>query len=218
MTKILVICAHPDDESLGLGGTIIKHTQKGDDVRILIFCDGESARESSSDKILKREKQALRATNILGANSIKFLKYPDEKLDAVSMLELVQKIEKFTKTWNPEVVYTHFWGDVNQDHKKLFEATIIYSRSTPTTKIKRLICYETPSSTDWGIESFVPNLFITIDNVLKKKLSAISQYKQEIQNYPHPRSIEAITNRSKFWGSKVGRKNVEAFVSIREIE
>lgn len=218
MTKILVICAHPDDESLGLGGTIIKHTQKGDDVRILIFCDGESARESSSDKILKREKQALRATNILGANSIKFLKYPDEKLDTVSMLELVQKIEKFTKTWNPEVVYTHFWGDVNQDHKKLFEATIIYSRSTPTTKIKRLICYETPSSTDWGIELFVPNLFITIDNVLKKKLSAISQYKQEIQNYPHPRSIEAITNRSKFWGSKVGRKNVEAFVSIREIE
>ena len=218
MTNVLVICAHPDDESLGLGGTIVNRVQKGNDVRVLIFCDGESARENSAGKILTREKQALRASKILGVKAIKFLKYPDEKLDTVSILELVQQIEKFTKVWKPDVVFTHFWGDVNQDHRQLFKATLVYSRPTTTSKIKQVICYETPSSTDWGMESFSPNLFVNIDYALKKKLKAIIQYKQEIQKYPHSRSVEAITNRSKFWGTKVGMKNAEAFISIRELE
>lgn len=219
MEKILVICAHPDDETLGLGGTIALHAKNGSKVFVLIFTDGESARHNSSRKILQRQEQAKRASSVLGVHDLKFLNYSDQKLDVISLIELVRKIESIIEQFKPTIIYTHYWGDVNQDHKKVYDATLIATRPTPSSSIKHLICYETPSSTEWGSnhEKFNPNLFIDIENVLDIKLKALQQYKTEINPYPHPRSKEAIINRSNYWGSAVGIKYAEAFVSIRKI-
>lgn len=217
MDRVLVICAHPDDETLGLGGTIVKHSKKGDRIFCLTFADGETARNVSITNIKKRQKQAIAAYKLLGINDYDFLGYPDQSLDKIRLLELAQKIEKLLKKWKPNIVYTHFNGDVNQDHQQVFEATLIATRPIPNSKIKRLICYETPSSTEWGTEKFTPNLFVDIDKYLKTKLKAFNKYKGEVNTFPHPRSKESLIVRAKYWGTTVGLRNAEALLILREI-
>ena len=220
MKKILVLCAHPDDETLGLGGTLSLKSKNGNQIFILFFTDGESSRnKTTKDDILLRKKQAKNACKILGIKKVKFLDYPDQKLDTFPTLEIAKEIENIILEWKPSEIYTHYWGDVNQDHRKIFEATKIAVRPQPTSFIKKVICYETPSSTDWGIypQSFTPNLFVNIDKTIKTKISALKKYKNEIQKFPHPRSIESITTRSKYWGSTIGNMNSEAFILLREI-
>lgn len=220
MEKILVLCAHPDDETLGLGGTLSLKSKIGNQIFVLFFTDGESSRnKTTKNDILQRQKQAKNACKILGIKKVKFLNYPDQKLDTFSTLEIAKEIENIIKEWKPSEIFTHYWGDVNQDHRKIFEATKIAVRPQPNSFIKKVICYETPSSTDWGIfpESFTPNLFVNIDKTIKTKISALKKYKNEIQKFPHPRSIDSIKIRSKYWGSTVGNMNSEAFISLREI-
>ena len=106
---------------------------------------------------------------------------------------------------------------MNQDHKRVFDATLIACRPVPSSKISSLICYETPSSTDWGNDCFKPNFYVDISKGLEKKIKAFKQYKNEISNYPHPRSVESLKNRAGYWGSKIGLKYAEAFIKIREI-
>jgi LmbE family N-acetylglucosaminyl deacetylase len=216
--KILVLCAHPDDETLGLGGTLNIHTNNGDFISVIIFADGESSRNKSSKEITQRRKQSQQACKILGIQNIKFLNYKDQILDTIPTLELAKKIEKEIEITTPEIIYTHYWGDVNQDHRKIFEATLIATRPVPYSKIRKVICYETPSSTEWGINDFHPNLFVNIEKSLEKKLNALQKYEHEIQTFPHPRSLNSIENRAKYWGSSVGLRAAEAFVLFREIK
>jgi len=217
MKKILVICAHPDDETLGLGGMIKIHTLKGAKVQVLIFTDGESSRKKSSRNIIQRKKQAEKAAKELGIQKIKFLGYEDQKLDSITIIELAKHIEESIIKFNPDTVFTHFWGDVNQDHRRVFEATQIATRPTSKSNIDRLICYETPSSTEWSYQNFKPNLYVDIEKVLKSKLKALDNYKKEMGKFPHPRSKEAIIHRSTYWGISAGIKNAEAFLVIRDI-
>jgi len=220
MKKILVLCAHPDDETLGLGGTLALHAKKGDKVFVLIFTDGESSRNKKSKEIAEREKQSEKACKILGVKKVKFLRYPDQDLESISLVEITNKIEDVIKNWSPSIIYTHYWGDMNQDHRRLFEATKIATRPIPNSSIERVLCYETPSSTEWGknTHAFNPNHFVNISSTLKNKVKAIKQYKNEIKEFPHPRSIEGITTRAKFWGSCSGIKNAEAFIMLQNLE
>lgn len=220
MKRILVVCAHPDDETLGMGGTIALHTGKKENVFVLIISEGESARGKNKSKITQRKKQAEKACELLGVKEIKFLDYADQKLDTIPLSELSGKIETVIKKWKPNTVYTHFWNDINQDHRQVYEATAIAVRPIPKSKISQFIVFETPSSTEWGSKkkSFSPNLFIDITKVMNKKLQAFSKYKNEVMSYPHPRSKKSVTNRAKFWGNTVGLEFAESFMLVREIK
>jgi LmbE family N-acetylglucosaminyl deacetylase len=217
MEKILVLCAHPDDETLGLGGTLALNSKKGNQILVLFFTDGESAR-GNLQKISIRKNQAKQACSLLGIKQTKFLEYEDQKLEMIPLMELSKQIEKTIREWKPSIVFTHFWDDVNQDHRRIFDATRISLRPQPKSSVKHIICYETPSSTEISPKSsFNPNLFVKIDNVLNKKLNAFKKYKDEIHPFPHPRSIESLKSRANYWGSSIGLKNAEAFVSYRRL-
>lgn len=220
MNKILVICAHADDETLGLGGTLCNHVKKGDTVHVQIFADGESARLKSDTKIKIRQNQATKAAKELGIKQIEFLDYPDQQLDIIPLKDLAKKIENKMDKFSPNIVYTHYWGDVNQDHRRMFEATLIACRPTPNSSIKQLLCYETPSSTEWGnpLKNNQPTRFVNIEKFIERKIKAVANYSGEIKPFPHPRSKKAIKNRAMFWGSSIGIKYAEAFYVVREIE
>ena len=179
--KVFVIAAHPDDEVLGMGGTITKFIKCGHTVKILIMATGIAARRSTDYKnnskydlnkkeknqILKQiqniKKDAKKAAKIMGVNDIQLESFPDNELDTVSNLELTKVIESVIEKFKPDSVYTHSPYDVNVDHRMLYNATLTATRPKMSTKIKEVICFEVPSSTEWFFPSnFQPNLFQNI--------------------------------------------------------
>ena len=226
--NILVIAAHPDDEILGCGGTIMKHSMEGDKVNILIAAEGITSRPQEKNKEdLKKEldnliESAKCASNILNANDIDFLHLPDNRLDSMDRLVLTQLIEKKIKELKPEVVYTHHCGDVNIDHRRLYEATITACRPLPENCVKQLLTYEVSSSTDWqppgSYKMFEPNIFNNIERYLSYKIEALEAYTSEMRDWPHSRSIKAVKHLARLRGSQVGLEAAEAFFLLREIK
>ena len=219
--RYLIIAAHPDDEVLGCGATAARLVMEGNDVIPAIVCENASVRydKTMQDSL---ENWSRKSAKILGINEPKFIGMPDQKLDTYSALEMAQIIEKIILEVQPDVIFTHHGGDVNKDHRILFEATMVATRPVPGNKVQAVYSYETISSTEWGYTNyysqFLPNTFFEITDTLKLKIKAFLQYESEVKNYPHPRSPEAIEIRAKDWGARVGIKAAEAFQLIREIK
>lgn len=211
--NILVFSAHPDDEILGLGGTLRKHIEKGEPVRVIILCEAETMRYKNKNVNLK--EMALKSAKIMGFEEIIFLDFPDQGLDKFSLVEVIRPIEDFLSKYKPDIVYTHFIGDINKDHKIIAEATIVATRPFKN-KIKYLLGYDNPSSTEWEIPyRFSPNYFVNVKDTFQKKIEALKCYVSEINPFPHPRSEEAILTRAKYWGSFCNMELAEAFYIYR---
>lgn len=219
--KVLVIAAHPDDELLGVGGTIAWHVDRGDDVQTCIVSEGATARyEDEARSSLK--SAAIDAARVLGTPPPLFLDYPDQRLDTFPILDVIQRIETVVSTAQPEIVYTHHWGDVNRDHRIVCEAVTVACRPIGPVYPKRVLCFETPSSTEWSVPepsaAFMPNAFVDVTDQLDRKVAAMACYATELRPHPHPRSLEALRARAAYWGQIVTRPYAEAFVLLRELQ
>lgn len=214
--NILVIAAHPDDELLGCGGTIIRHVEQGDIVEAIIACEGASVRYSDRSDV-NQELDSDRAASIAGIRTLHRLGFEDQSLDTIPVLKVAQSLENVIDNFKPQIVYTQFGGDVNQDHKALFEAASIATRPT-REHIESVYAFDTASSTEWGYpRSFIPDTWVDITNQLNKKLAALSCYKTEMREFPHPRSIEAIRVKSTSWGVQVCSPAAETFMTVRRV-
>ncbi len=215
--KILVIAPHPDDEVLGCGGTITKHTKEGGEVYLCIVTKAYTP-EWSEEFIKNRLKEIEKANKILGIKKTYFLDYPTVKLDTIPQKELNEAISKVVNEVNPDVVYIPHKGDLNKDHRLVFESTLVATRPI-NRKVKRILSYETLSETEWGqpIEPFIPNVYIDISETFEAKVEAMKAYENELKQYPHPRSLEIIEALAKKRGSEIGVNFAEAFILIREI-
>ncbi|MDA9838481.1 PIG-L family deacetylase [Candidatus Pelagibacter sp.] len=215
--NILVVVAHPDDETLGCGGTIQKYVKLGHEVYIIVFADGESSREKyDSVKIKKRFNQLKQVCKLFSCRIYKSHNYPDNQLDKISNLEIAQHIENAIKAIKPKIIFTHHNNDLNIDHRKISNATLTACRPTPQNTIKELYYFETISSSEWNfntdVKTFSPNKFVNIEKFINKKIKAIKFYKKELKAYPHPRSLEGIKNLARYRGQSVGMKFAEAFM------
>ena len=216
--QILVVAAHPDDEVLGCGGTLAKHVDSGDDVSILFLSDGETSRTSSD--ILLRQEMARNACLKLQVSELDFLSFPDNQMDQVPLLNIAKEIERKIATVKPSIVYTHWVGDLNVDHRICHQAVHTACRPQPGCCVKKILCFEVRSSTEWGLMSeplFAPNYHSDIEGYLSVKLVALSEYHSEMRAFPHTRSIEAIDALARHRGSAVGLEAAEAFVLTRAI-
>ena len=234
--KVLIIVAHPDDEVLGMGGTIKKFTKEGKKVKIVFMATGIFARRSqnykNSNEYLISEKEsnamskqvqelrsdAKKANKILGVDDIEFESFPDNEMDIISNLEITKKIENIIEKYKPEKVFTHSQHDINVDHSSLYNATVTATRPRSKLSVKTLMSFEVPSSTEWYFPSqFIPNIFFDITKELPYKLKALKKYKHEIRKFPHPRSTEGLEVISKRWGTVSGFRAAEAFTLVRQL-
>jgi len=211
--NILVISAHPDDEVLGMGGTIKKNSQRGNEVYLCVVSEGASAQYSDKKMIKVRQNACIKASKILGISDIFFLDFPDMCLDTIPHLELNKKLEKIMKKIKPQVVFTTPYNDLNKDHKILFESTLVVTRPL-LTKVDQLLCYELPGLTK---NSFQPNVYINIEKEFSYKIKALKCYKSEIKQFPHPRSIIALESLAKYRGVESGLKKAESFYLVKQI-
>jgi len=228
MKKVFVVAAHPDDEVLGCGGTLLKHVYKGDKVYILFVSEGVTGRykineiDKSKKEIFKRENMARKAAKIGRFKIVDFLNLKNLNLNNYPHNYLTNIIVKYFKKYKPDIVYTHYEHDLNIDHYQTFFSTFVASRPNPNFNIKKLLSFEVPSSTDWGINTngrlFNPNYFVDISKFSKKKEKLLNEYKFEMRKTPHSRSIKNINALSIYRGGTVGLNKAEAFIVNRIID
>jgi LmbE family N-acetylglucosaminyl deacetylase len=218
--KILIIAAHPDDEVLGCGGTIAKLSENCD-TYVLIVTEGSTAQYTNKEMIKLKKEEAKKVKEVLNIKKYFFGDLPDMKLDILPHVEINKVIEETINTIKPEIVFTHHWGDVNKDHKLIYESTLVAARPVETNNfIRKIYCYEILSASEWNLTShnnFIPNVWIDIEKYFHKKIEAVKLYQRELRKYPHPRSIEGVEIWAKYRGLMIGKKYAEAFFLVREI-
>ena len=221
MSKIiLVVAAHTDDEAMGCGGTIARHIAEGDEVHLLFMTDGVGSREVLAEEVIDRLNAAQQATQTLGVSSYTNLSFPDNRMDAVPLLDIVKEVEANISEIKPEIIYTHHIGDLNIDHQVTHKAVMTACRPQPGFSVKTIYAFEVLSSTEWqtpNLVPFVPNVFINITDYLSTKINVCNAYYEEMREVPHSRSLQHIELLAKHRGYSIGVDAAEAFMLIREI-
>ena len=224
MSTVLVVAAHPDDEILGVGGTVRKHVVNGDRVYALILGEGQTSRWADrglADMAIVDELHcdSQEAAKIIGFTNVYFEKIPDNRFDSIDLLDVVKTVEKHVVRLQPDIIYTHHSGDLNIDHRITYKAVLTATRPIGQYRVKEIYGFETVSSTEWQFGSrdnaFVPQRYVDIEDTFSTKINAMMEYKSELCEYPHPRSIEMLDVLSKMRGATVGLERAEAFEVIR---
>ena len=220
--NVLIVAAHPDDEALGCAGTMAKHVASGDKVHVIFMTNGVGSRNTTSNSdIENRQAAARKSADILGVTSMKHFDFPDNKMDTVSLLDIVKSIENVINKLQPEIIYTHHIGDLNIDHQITHKVVMTACRPQPSFCVKEIYAFEVLSSTEWqtpGYLPFTPNVYIDISNQIEIKRKSLETYSEEMHKIPHSRSFDNILNLSSFRGNSVGVDYAEAFKLLRYIK
>ncbi len=226
MDRILILAAHPDDEILGCGATLVKLLREGAKVRVLFLGEGSTCRftdpesDEALNKVQERTSAAERSLSIIGVDDYEFCNLPCGRFDQFPIIEINKLIETEIQSFKPNKLFTHSDTDSNNDHRVVFRATIMATRPCNDHIVNQLFCYEVLSSSEWSFgESFNPNYFVEVQPYdLEKKWEALECYGSEMRKYPFPRSYEGMRNLAMQRGMQCGRDYAEAFKLIREFK
>ncbi len=226
MSTILVIAAHPDDEILGVGATVASRVLAGDTAYAVILGEGQTSRadhreEMEQSVVEELHKDTHAAAMHIGFKEVFFENVPDNRFDQIDLLDIVKSVERIIKKIQPDVIYTHHKGDLNIDHKITYQAVITATRPMKNCCVKEIYTFETVSSTEWnfsyGNDQFKPNVFVDVNDTFERKIAAMQEYKTELCEFPHPRSLKCLEVTAQKWGSVVGKNYVEPFELVRSI-
>jgi len=216
--KIAVVAAHPDDEVLGCGATLLKHAALGDEISLLFMTTGIASRTAQRKQVKQRNAGFQKAIEYLCPHYWQQLDWSDNAMDQDPLLAIVKSVEKFFIKVQPEIVYTHWIHDLNIDHAVTAKAVCTAARALPEQSIRILRSFEISSSSEWSpTAAFHPNYFSDVSNLVAKKEAYLECYEQEMRDFPHARSFEAIKALMTYRGASVGVAAAEAFLTIREI-
>ena len=217
--RILILAAHPDDETLGCGGTISRLSNSPNTyIKLITFTDGESSRDASD--VCDRNCVLNGVCDDLGIDEYMVGSFPDNRMDIIPLLDIVKFVER-NVNFTPNIIFTHHRNCNNIDHQQVYKATIVAFRPWrhhPGELIK-MLSYFVPSSTDYNpFNDFRGNVYYDIEDTIQTKLECLRKnYASEMRDYPHTRSYENIENLAKVWGCEVGLKYAERFELVREI-
>lgn len=217
--RSLVIAPHPDDEILGVGGTLLRRKEEGVEIGWLIMTEMTNEHGWSQEVINQRNLEIEKVKEFFGFTYFRQLRFPTSSLDQVPIKSLVEKVSESIEEFKPSEIFIPHFSDVHSDHRITSSVAASCSKWFRNSSIKRVLSYETLSETDFGLESnfvFHPNFFVNIENYLDRKLEAMSIYESEFGVLPFPRSAEALVALATLRGSTSGFKSAEAFQLLRE--
>jgi N-acetylglucosamine malate deacetylase 1 len=217
--RVLVVAPHPDDETLGCGGTLLRLAQSGAQLAWLIVTGISREGGFSDERVKERDAEIEKVSSLFGFKEVFNLKLPTRQLDRVPIQDLMGQFSAVYRSFKPEQVFLPNRSDVHTDHRIVFDAGAACSKWFRFPSVQRVLAYETLSETDFALgESsiFRPNYFVDISDHLERKLEILQLYKSEIDEFPFPRSVEAVRALARLRGSTAGCKAAEAFQLLRE--
>jgi LmbE family N-acetylglucosaminyl deacetylase len=221
MNKVLVVSSHPDDETLGCGGTILKHKKTGDKVYWLIMTNISVNEGYGPKKVSARQGEIAKVVNAYGFEGVFKLDYPTARLDSAPKSEMIKAVSAVIGKVKPAVIYVPNKSDIHSDHETTFNAVMRSAKTFRFPFIKRILMYETISETEFtpvvSRKIFAPNSFSDISAYLNRKIAIMKIYKSELGKHPFPRSLENIKALATFRGSTAYVRYAEAFVVLKEI-
>jgi len=210
--NVLAVFAHPDDEVLAAGGSLAKHAVAGDDVRVVLLSHAAPSRGHDTAVL------AINAAEIGGWDVRWAWSYPDQKFDTVPFLDLAQCIETTIQDVKPSIIYTHWIGDLNIDHKLTAQAVLTAARPLPGSTVQMVLGGEVLSSTEWGDKSFAPTVFVSLSTEhAALRWDALECYGKEMRDHPHARSLRQAHRQLEWRGAQCGSDLAEAFFCYRQI-
>ncbi len=226
MKRVMILAAHPDDEVLGCGGILSKYQGSNIEFKVIFIGEGSSCRFADLESlecgnaIEFRNSCAVKALEFLGVSQFAFHNLPCGRFDQIPILDMNKIIEKEIKSFQPDTIFTHSAIDANNDHKLVFQSTIMATRPGAQNSVPRIYSFEILSSSEWNFQTqFSPNYFesLTEENV-EKKWKALELYESEIKEFPFPRSRVGIKTQSMNRGMQGGFSFAEAFYLVRELK
>jgi N-acetylglucosamine malate deacetylase 1 len=217
--RVLVVAPHPDDETLGCGGTLLRMRESGAQLAWLIVTGISEEAGFTPARVQGRETEIEKVRKLLGFDEVFQLSLPTRQLDAVPMAELVAQFSEVFKSYRPEHVFLPHRSDVHSDHRVVFDAGAACAKWFRYPSVRRLLSYETISETDFCLDTrspFQPNCFVDISRYLERKLEALAEYASELGRFPFPRSLEAVRSLAAVRGAASGFEAAEAFQLLRE--
>ena len=216
MNKVLCIAVHADDETLGCGGTILKHKAQGDEIHWLLLT-GPTENHPCN---FTQEHIEARAERVNGYDSLEYLALPTQMLHTLDLRDIIQKISEVMKRIQPNIIYTMFANDVHSDHRVSFDAVYSCTKSFRYPFIERIYMMETLSETEFALatpaNTFLPNVYVDITDFMEKKLEIMQMYPTEVMQEPYPRSLSSIKALARTRGSRAGVMYAEAFQLLYE--
>lgn len=217
MNKVLVVAVHPDDETLGCGGTLLKHKSNGDEIYWLVV----TTIDKNHPYFPKRQEEIERVVKMYDFDGVYNLEIPTQRVDECSMSELIGKISKVVNEVEPHTIYLPFKNDVHSDHRVVFDAAYSCTKSFRYPFVKRILMMETLSETEFTpsipSESFAPNVFVDISEFFEKKMEIMRVYESELSNHPFPRSEKNLEALATLRGATGGVEYAESFMLLKEI-
>ena len=221
MNRVLVVAPHPDDETLGCAGTLLKLLEQGGEAVWLLATSVLSEHGFGSEVINAKEEEIKKVKEAFGFLDVVRLHFPTTKVDLVATGELVRAIGSCFSRYEPDTVFIPFCNDVHTDHYHISKAALSCCKWFRYPFIKNVLFYETISETDFNInateQAFRPNVYFDISEYYHKKLEVLKIYERELSDFPFPRSFEAIESLAKLRGSQVGVMYAEAFMLLRSV-
>lgn len=215
--RTLVISPHADDETLGVGGTLLKRIEAGVEVAWLNVTIPSSTIGWDADKIALRQVEIQQVADEYKLSKRYQLNHQASELNSSKTQELISEISNVIESHKPEEMFIPHWSDAHSDHGYVFEAAFAASKWFRSPSLRRILCYETLSETNFpkpGLEPFQPNFYEDITDTFQKKLQIVAKYQSEILNHPFPRSLDSLTSLAKLRGSESGFEYAESFQLI----
>jgi len=218
--KILVIAPHPDDETLGCGGTLLNHISNGDSVFWLMVTNIKEEYGYSEKQVSIRQEEIDSVSLAYGFEKYYNLDIPTTKLDQIPFSDLIADISRVIKKVCPEIIYLPSGNDVHTDHQIVSKATFSCTKNFRYPFIKKILMYETLSETEFAPpllgNAFQPNLFVDVTEFFENKSKIMQLYSSEVMQTPLPRSVESIEALAKYRGSRIGVRYAEAYMLLFE--
>ena len=220
--NLIIISAHPDDEVIGAGGTILKHKKNGDNIFWLITTNVFESHGFAKKRVESRQEEIKKVANLLGVKHTYILEYPTMSLSSETLVKMVPEISKIFLEVQPEIIYCVNRSDVHSDHRITFDAVMACTKSFRYPFIKKVLMYECISETEFAPalpeKLFMPNYFVDISEYFEEKRAVLKIYESELGRHPFPRSLRNVEALATFRGAIAGVEYADAYQLIKFID